>query len=52
MLAIFLVCSTSIAGNCDFPFVKAGILRVEKWELTLSEISNPLSAKIRSPGTR
>ena len=61
-LAIFLVSSTSlpeswvsstsIPESWLLPLVKAGILRVEQYEPTESLISNPLSARTVSPGTR
>ena len=51
-LAIFLVCSTSIPVSWDFPLVNAGVLMVEQREPTESLMSNPLSARIKSPGTR
>ena len=42
--------STSEALSCCFPFVKAGILSSALQNATESEMVNPRSASIRSPG--
>ena len=41
--------STSFAGICAFPLVKAGILRIAPWVANSSSIKNLLSAKTQSP---
>ena len=48
--AIPLVFSTSTGSSWSFPFVKAGMASCACWNITLSAMVKPRSAKTRSPG--
>ena len=46
-----LAASTSTLLNCLLPLVKGGMFTSAQWSPTVSSMVNPLSARIKSPGS-